>query len=128
MISAKASEGECLLQLGKVTEAISKFEGVKKDINKEVVFDKPIIYINVCNQLGNCYLKMNDLNKALSNFEDSLFLINKYQDKSLINEVIVAQICQNIAMISGEKGYLNDCIKMHERALNYKQKVLPQYH
>lgn len=34
-----------------------------------------------------------------------------------VNELIIAKICSNIGMISGNKGFLNDCVKMHERAL-----------
>ena len=48
------------MELGKVYEAVEKFESVKKDIEKEVVFDKPMIYINICNQLGNSYLKVDN--------------------------------------------------------------------
>jgi len=25
-----------------------------------VVFDKPLLFINVCNQIGNCYMKINE--------------------------------------------------------------------
>ena len=49
---------ECLLNLNRADEAINKFESVKKRIQAEVVFDKPILLINTCNQLGNCYLKI----------------------------------------------------------------------
>jgi len=43
--------------------------------------------------LGNCYLKTNDSEKALENFEASLVLINKLGDKTLVNELIVSKIC-----------------------------------
>ena len=59
-IQVRASEAECLLQSGKVYEAIEKFEKVKREIKQEVVFDKPLLYINICNQLGNCYLRVCD--------------------------------------------------------------------
>jgi hypothetical protein len=43
---------------GQLELAIQKFASVKQRIQQEVVFDKPIMFINVCNQLGNCYLKI----------------------------------------------------------------------
>lgn len=99
-IQLRANEAECLLNCGKVFDAIEKFEKVKKDINQEVVFDQPLLYINVCNQLGNCYLRVDDQNKALDNFESSLCLINKGGD-GLVSDHIIAKICSNIALISG---------------------------
>ena len=72
--------------------------------------------MNVCNQLGNCYLRVDELNSALDNFETSLALIQR-NEPGFVNENIISKICSNIAMISGAKGYLNDCIKMHEKAL-----------
>lgn len=92
-IESKSSEAECLMQLGKIFEAVEKFESVKLKIEKELVFDKPLIYINICNQLGNCYLKIDDLTRALENFEISLSLINKLEDKSQISDMIVSKIC-----------------------------------
>ena len=48
-IKARAGLAECLMNCNKLPEAISKFEGVKKKIESEVVFDKPILFINICN-------------------------------------------------------------------------------
>jgi len=48
-IEVRSCEGESLMQLGKIFEAIEKFEKVKSEIDKEIVFDKPLIYINICN-------------------------------------------------------------------------------
>ena len=45
----RASEGECLLYIGKIYDAIERFEKVKADIKREVVFDKTLLYINICN-------------------------------------------------------------------------------
>eukprot|EP00347_Sterkiella_histriomuscorum_P023783 403333405 len=127
-IESRSSEAECLMQLGKLFEAVDKFESVKSQIEKELVFDKPLIYINICNQLGNCYLKIDDQTRALENFETSLSLINKLEDKSQVSDLIVSKICQNIALISGQKGYVNDFIKMSEKSLTIKLNVLPQFH
>ncbi|CDW82633.1 tpr domain containing protein [Stylonychia lemnae] len=127
-IEVRSCEAECLMQLGKIFDAVEKFEWVKSEIDKEIVFDKPLIYINICNQLGNCYLKTNNSSKALENFEASMLLISKLEDKSQVNELIISKICQNIALISDQKGYVNDCIKMSEKSLTLKLNVLPQYH
>mmetsp|Transcript_30425 Transcript_30425/g.29789 ORF Transcript_30425/g.29789 Transcript_30425/m.29789 type:complete len:155 (-) Transcript_30425:550-1014(-) len=68
----------------------------------------------------------------MENFEHSYFLIQKNQesDPSQINisEVIISKICSNLAMISGNKGYLQDSIKMYEKALEHKMNVFPQFH
>ena len=81
-IKARAGLAECLMNSGRIEQAISKFEGVKKRIKVEVVFDKPILLVNTCNQLGNCYLKVDDLEHAKTNFEESLLLIRKLEDTS----------------------------------------------
>ena len=48
-IKARAGLAECLMNCGRFSEAIYKFEGVKKKIESEIVFDKPILFINICN-------------------------------------------------------------------------------
>lgn len=48
-IKARAGHAECLMNCSKVPEAIQKFEGVKRKIEAEVVFDKPTLFINICN-------------------------------------------------------------------------------
>ena len=55
-IKVRASLAESLMNLRKIESAVSVFEGVKKKIQSEIVFDKPVLFINTCNQLGNCYL------------------------------------------------------------------------
>ena len=60
---------ECLFHLGKFEQAVDKFEGVKKRIAAEIVFDKPVMLLNTHSQLGNCYLKLGRLNEAKNNFE-----------------------------------------------------------
>ena len=76
-IKARAGLAECLMNCERFDDAVYKFEGVKKKIEAEVVFDKPILFINVCNQLGNCYLRVGNLMAAKENFEQSLRLILK---------------------------------------------------
>jgi len=48
-IKARAGLAECLMNCGRADEAIQKFEGVKRKIEAEVIFDKPILFVNVCN-------------------------------------------------------------------------------
>ena len=48
-IKARAGLAECLLNCGEIEEAIEKFEHVKQKIENEIVFDKPIMFINICN-------------------------------------------------------------------------------
>ena len=78
-IRAKADYAESLMYLGNVDQAIDKFENVKKSILKEIVYDNPMVFVNVCNQLGNCFLAKNFSRQALENFELSLCMINKLQ-------------------------------------------------
>ena len=100
-IKARAGLAECLMNCDRPSEAIQKFEGVKRKIEAEVVFDKPILFINICNQLGNCYLKVGNLEAAKDNFEQSLRLIHKV-DKTTdkINEAIVGKIYLNLGIIA----------------------------
>ena len=71
-----------------------------------------MLYINICNQLGNCYLKKNNLKKSLENFEMSLVMIQKMESEKdvlrdqseqeenhKINPLIVAKICLNVGLI-----------------------------
>jgi len=48
-IRVRAGFAECLMNAGRTEEAIKKFEGVKRRIQSEVVFDKPVMFINICN-------------------------------------------------------------------------------
>lgn len=96
-LTAKSYEAESLMYIGKIYDATDKFEAVKNEISKELVFDRPLIYVNVCNQLGNCYMKCDYLDQALDNYQTSLYLISKLEDKEQIDELIKAKICQNIA-------------------------------
>ena len=68
-LKVNAGIAECLFHLGKTEQAIDKFEAVRHRIESEVVFDKPVMLINVYNMLGNCYLKMVELDRAKNNYE-----------------------------------------------------------
>jgi hypothetical protein len=55
-IKAKANYAESIMNSGDIDHAIDKFENVKKTIENEIVYENPMLYVNICNQLGNCYL------------------------------------------------------------------------
>ena len=55
-IQAKSSYAESLMLIGETEEAIDKFLAVKKQIEDEIIYENPTLYLNVCNMLGNCYL------------------------------------------------------------------------
>lgn len=100
-IKARAGLAECLMNSNRIEEAIQKFESVKRRIEQEVVFDKPILFINICNQLGNCYLRLSQLEAAKDNFEQSLRLISKVQSTTdRVNEVIMSKIYLNLGIIA----------------------------
>ena len=100
-IKARAGLAECLMNEEGFAEATQKFEGVKRKIEAEVIFDKPILFINICNQLGNCYLKDGNLEAAKDNFEQSLRLIQKVDKTSdKISDAIVAKIYLNLGIIA----------------------------
>ena len=111
---------ECLQAMEKSHDAIEQYEAIKKDMEGLIIFEDSVLYINVCNQLGNCYFKINDADRALENLQLSLLSIHKIRGKSeeqcvpLIEDLMIAKICRNIAIIAEMKGYINDAIKMNE--------------
>ncbi len=125
---------ECLQAMEKSHDAIEQYEAIKKDMEGLIIFEDSVLYINVCNQLGNCYFKINDADRALENLQLSLLSIHKIRGKSeeqcvpLIEDLMIAKICRNIAIIAEMKGYINDAIKMNEQSLVFKLKALPHFH
>ena len=100
-IKVNAGIAECLFKLGGTKQAIEKFEGVKKRISQEIVFDKPVMLINCHNQLGNCYLKLGNLDQAKANFEQSVLFIQKLEDTTeYISDKILSTIYLNLAVIA----------------------------
>jgi len=92
------------MNLGEIKHAIEKFENAKKSIENEIVYENPMLFVNICNQLGNCYLTDGRLEKALDNFELSLGMIKKVEEERTsieqpTNPLIVAKLCLNIALI-----------------------------
>jgi len=66
-IQARAMCAECLQIMGNLHDAIEHYELIKRDMETLIIFEDSVLYINVCNQLGNCYYKINDLDRALEN-------------------------------------------------------------
>ena len=98
---------------------------MKRKIEAEVIFDKPILFINICNQLGNCYLKEGNLEAAKDNFEQSLRLIQKVDKTSdKISDAIVAKIYLNLGIIASHKGEHQSALYLHEKCLEYRLKSL----
>lgn len=78
-IKAKASYAESIMNCGQIDHAIDKFENTKNQIENEIIYENPMIYVNVCNQLGNCYLLKMNSERALQNFEISLNMISNIE-------------------------------------------------
>ena len=98
---------------------------MKRKIEAEVVFDKPILFINICNQLGNCYLKTGDLKAAKENFEQSLRLIRKVEGTSdKIDNAIIGKIYLNLAIIASHTNEHNNAFYLHQQSLEYKLKSI----
>lgn len=51
---------ECLQLMNKTYEAIDQLEMIKRDMETLVIYEDNLLYIHVCNQLGNCYFKINN--------------------------------------------------------------------
>lgn len=94
-----------------------------------MVFDKPVMFINVCNQLGNCFLKIQDYQAARENFEQSLLLIRKLEGtRDCISDLVIAKIYLNLGIIAQQQNDLVNSLLYHRRALEYKQNGLPEVH
>ena len=102
---------------------------MKRRIQSEIVFDKPIMFINICNQLGNCYLKVPNLVAARENFEQSLLLIRKLEGtQERVNDLIIAKIYLNLGIIAQNQGEIDNALHYHNRSLEFKLKELPEMH
>lgn len=58
---------ECLQIQGKIYDAIDQYELIKRDMEALVIFEDSVLYIHVCNQLGNCFFKIEEYDRALDN-------------------------------------------------------------
>ena len=67
-ISTKSCYAESIMNCGEIGLAIEKYENVKKSIESEIIYESPLLFVNVCNQLANCYLSNKNTAKALENF------------------------------------------------------------
>ena len=68
-IALKAAYAEAIMNDGDIDQALDKFENVKRNIETEIVYENPYLFVNVCNQLANCYLLKSRMKMALENFE-----------------------------------------------------------
>jgi hypothetical protein len=50
---------------------------IKRDMEALVIFEDSVLYIHVCNQLGNCFFKIEEYDRALDNLQMSLLSIHK---------------------------------------------------
>lgn len=128
------------MNCGDIDHAIDKFQNVKKTIENEIIYENPMLYVNVCNQLGNCFLLKQNLKRAVSHFEISLSMINKLQSEKIaeagmkpdaenfdkISPLIISKICLNIAIIRSQMGNHQEAVFMHEKSLAYKSEAVPQ--
>lgn len=48
-IKAKANYAESIMNCGEIDHAIDKFENTKATIENEIIYENPMIYVNVCN-------------------------------------------------------------------------------
>jgi len=48
-IRSKANYAEALMNIGQIRHAIEKFENVRKSIESEIVYDDPMLFVNICN-------------------------------------------------------------------------------
>lgn len=48
-IKAKANYAESIMNIGDIEHATEKFENVKKTIENEIIYENPLLYVNVCN-------------------------------------------------------------------------------
>ena len=67
-IGAKASYAEAVMNCGELDLAIEKFDNVKRNIESEIVYESPLLFVNVCNQLANCHLLKGRTERALQLF------------------------------------------------------------
>jgi len=74
-------------------------------------------------------LKVELLQEAKLNFEESLLLIRKLENTSeRIQDSIVAKIYLNLGIIASHQGRPDESVHFHERSLELKRNDLPEMH
>ena len=48
-IGVKAAYAEAIMNAGDIDQALDKFENVKRNIENEIVYEDPLLFVNVCN-------------------------------------------------------------------------------
>lgn len=52
----KLAYATCLMKLGQFNHAVTKFESTKRQIEAEIVYQRPTIFVEACISLGYCLL------------------------------------------------------------------------
>ncbi len=129
ILEAKSSLGEALMSIGETVQAIERFEEAKRQFQKCLIFSNELIYINIWNQLANCYIKIDKKEKALENFEASRKMLEDSKEDLPVDTLILAKIKSNIASIYFDtKDKLLEAIKLYQDSLMLKRQKLPEYH
>ena len=129
ILEAKSSLGEALMSCGETVQAVDRFEEAKRQFQKCLVFSNELIYINIWNQLANCYIKLDKKDKALENFEISRKMLEDSKEDLPVDSLILAKIKSNIASIYFDtKDKLLEAIKLYQDSLILKRQKLPEYH
>jgi tetratricopeptide (TPR) repeat protein len=128
ILEVKSSWGEALMHMGETFMAIEKFEEAKSDFQKIIIFTSELVFINICNQLANWYIKINKKDKALENFELSKSTIESWRNDLQIDTLILAKILSNMASIYLEKENFSESITLYQSSLKLKRQKLPEHH
>lgn len=128
ILEAKSSAGEALMAIGETILAIERFEEAKRQYQNSLVFANELVYVNICNQLANCYIKINKKDKALENFEVSRKMLEESKEDLPVDGIVLAKIKTNMASIYLEKGNLLEAVKNYQDSLRLKRQKLPEHH
>lgn len=56
-IWVKLAYATCLMRMNQTEHAVSKFESTKRQIESELVYESPCIFVEACLSLGHCLLR-----------------------------------------------------------------------
>lgn len=140
-ILAKANYSTCLWFNGQLKHAIQKFESTKRQIENEIVYENPALFINVCYKLGCCWLEQAKqkgpsqeaenrnqmMTAAMDNFESALCLINRMNDQEQqISLKVKSKICLNIALIRSNFDSPMEAVIMLQQAIEFKKQEIAE--
>ncbi|CAI2360354.1 unnamed protein product [Moneuplotes crassus] len=128
LLEAKSSCGEALMNSGETIRAIKRFEEAKEYYHSTLVVSSELVYINILNQVGNCYMRIQKYEKALENYELSMRIFEASKDELQISDIVMAKIQANIASIYLEKQRFVEAIRLYESSLRLKRQNFPEHH